>query len=104
MKDVRVKGVGPDAPTVTNEAGGSQAAVLYRFDLADPTAMFAMCRVLAEGAVKYGEQNWRLIEARDHLNHMIIHAYAWLAGDHSDEHLSHCMCRAMMATAVALGR
>jgi hypothetical protein len=95
-----VNGVGKDAPTVTNENGAKQSKVLYRFDLLDPRAMFKMTEVLKEGAEKYGEDNWRGIPIQDHLNHMIIHAYAYLAGDKSDDHLSHIMCRAMFAQAV----
>lgn len=96
-----IKGVGPDAETVVNEKGGKQSKVEYRFDLVDPQAMFAMCKVLKEGFDKYGsDENWRKIPVRDHLNHLIIHAYAALAGDTSDEHLSHIMCRAMFACAV----
>jgi hypothetical protein len=98
----QVEGVGKDSPTITNEQGGKQSKVLYRFDLLDPKAMFEMTRVLEEGARKYGEYNWRLIDVRDHLNHMIIHAYAYLSGDKSDEHLSHIMCRAMFAQAVEI--
>lgn len=97
-----VEGVGSDAPTVVNERGGKQSKVLYRYDLLDPQAMFEMTKVLSEGAEKYGEDNWRSISIRDHLNHMIIHAYAYLAGDESDEHLSHIMCRAMFAQAVEI--
>jgi hypothetical protein len=97
-----VEGVGKDAPTVTNERGGKQSKVLYRFDLLDPRAMFEMTKVLAEGAEKYGEDNWRNIDVRDHLNHLLVHTYAYLAGDKSDEHLSHIMCRAMFAQAVAI--
>lgn len=98
----RVAGVGPDAETVTNDKGGAQSHVPYRMDLIDAPAQFSMAKVLAEGAVKYGEDNWRDIPVRDHLNHLIIHAYAYLAGDTSDEHLSHVMCRAMFAQGVAL--
>lgn len=101
MKAV-VEGVGKDAPTVTNERGGKQSKVLYRFDLLDPRAMFEMTKVLAEGAEKYGVDNWRNIDVRDHLNHLLVHTYAYLAGDKSDEHLSHIMCRAMFAQAVAI--
>lgn len=97
-----VEGVGKDAPTVVNDKGGKQSKVLYRYDLLDPKAMFEMTKVLAEGAIKYGEDNWRDIDVRDHLNHMIIHAYAYLAGDKSDDHLSHIMCRAMFAQAVEI--
>jgi len=97
----KITGVGPDAETVTNEQGGKQSKVLYAFDALDPKAMFAMCKVLHEGRQKYGDdENWRKISAREHINHAIIHFMAYLAGDTSDEHLSHAMCRAMMATAV----
>ncbi len=98
-----IKGVGPEAETEVNQKGGKQSKVLYRFDLADPKAMFEMCKVLKEGADKYGDdENWRRIPVREHLNHLLIHTYAYLAGDRSDEHLSHIMCRATFAQGVAL--
>jgi hypothetical protein len=94
-------GMGPDAPTTTNEAGGSQSHLPYRFDLIDARALFAMAEVLHTGAEKYGEGNWRLISIEDHLNHMIAHAYAYLAGNRDDDHLSHSLCRATFALGVA---
>lgn len=99
-----IEGVGPDAPMVTNDQGGKQSQTLYRFDLVDPVAMFEMCRVLQKGAEKYGEDNWRQIPVRDHLNHLLIHVYAYLAGDTQDDHLSHALCRAMFAVALELER
>lgn len=102
LKEQTVKGVGKDAPIVTNEKGGKQSKVLYRFDLLDPGAMFEMTKVLEEGTHKYQENNWHNISVKEHLNHMLIHTYAYLAGDLSDEHLSHIMCRAMFAQGVAL--
>lgn len=92
----------PDAETTVNEKGGKQSHIPVRFDLIDGKAMFAMAAVLHEGAEKYGEDNWRLISIEDHLNHMIMHAYAYLAGDRTDEHLSHILCRATFANGVAL--
>jgi hypothetical protein len=96
MKDI----VSPDAPRTTNEQGGSQSLVKVRFDLIDGSALFKMAHVLYEGAEKYGANNWRQIPVEDHLNHLIMHAYAFLAGDRTDEHLSHIMCRAMFAQGV----
>lgn len=93
---------GPDAPVVFNEKGGGQSHVPARFDLIDGKAMFAMAGVLKEGADKYGADNWRKIDVPDHLNHLIMHAYAYLSGDRSDAHLSHIMCRAMFAMAVEI--
>jgi hypothetical protein len=83
-----------------NEHGGKQSKVDARFDLIDGHSIFAMASVLHEGAEKYGANNWRLISVEDHLNHLIMHAYAFLAGDRSDDHLSHIMCRAMFADSV----
>lgn len=89
-----------DAPITTNSLGGSQSLIEVRFDLIDGPALFAMATVLHEGAVKYGENNWRAIDIPAHLNHLIMHAYAYLSGDETDEHLSHIMCRVMFAQGV----
>ena len=94
--------VSPDAPTHTNDRGGSQSHIPVRFDLIDGRALFEMAKVLHTGAVKYGEDNWRLISIEDHLNHLLMHTYAYLAGDKTDEHLSHILCRATFAQGVAL--
>lgn len=94
--------VSPDTPTITNEKGASQSKVDVRFDLIDGPALFQMAAVLHTGAEKYGVNNWRGIEVDDHLNHLIIHAYAYLSGDRTDDHLSHIMCRSMFAQAVAI--
>lgn len=89
-----------DAPRTTNEMGGSQSLIEVRFDLIDGPAMFEMAKVLYQGAVKYGENNWRAISIPEHLNHLIMHSYAQLAGDQTDEHLSHILCRAMFACGI----
>jgi hypothetical protein len=64
--------------------------------------MFEMAHVLHHGAEKYGENNWRNIDIPDHLNHLIMHSYAYLAGDRNEKHLSHIMCRSMFAQACAI--
>jgi len=97
-----IPGVGKDAPTVMNERGGKQSKLPYRFDLVDSRAMFALAKVLHEGAEKYGDENWRKIPIRDHLNHLLAHVFAYMAGDESDDHLEHAFCRAMMAVALKL--
>lgn len=94
--------VSPDAPTTVNEKGGKQSDIPVRFDLIDGKALFEMAKVLDAGAKKYGEDNWRLITVEEHLNHLIMHAYAYLAGDRTDEHLSHILCRATFAQGVSL--
>lgn len=94
--------VGPDAPTVINERGGGQSHAPVRFDLIDARALFEAAKVHDHGARKYGANNWRLIDIDDHLNHLLMHVYAYLAGDRSDDHLSHAVCRAIFALGVQL--
>jgi len=94
---VVLPGVGPDAPTVFNEAGGGQSSTPYRCDLLPPKALLATAKVLEEGARKYAPNNWRRIPREDHLNHLLVHVLAFLAGDQSDEHLAHAACRILFA-------
>lgn len=98
IKDI----VSPDAPVTTNEKGGAQSDIPVRFDLIDGKALFEMAAVLDHGAKKYGEDNWRLISVKDHINHLLMHSYAYLSGDTSDDHLSHMLCRATFALGVSL--
>lgn len=92
-----INGVGPDMPIIINDKGGKQSKSEYRFDLVDTKAIFGMCHVLNNGAIKYGDNNWRKIPTQEHINHALIHLYAYLAGDRQDEHLTHAMCRVMFA-------
>jgi len=92
-----VMGVGKDAPIITNKSGGKQSAVNYRFDLIDTDAIFELTKILSEGANKYGEWNWKKINRQDHINHALIHLYAYMAGDTQDDHLGHAFCRIMFA-------
>jgi len=92
-----LKGVGPDTPTVTNTEGGKQADVPFRCDLLPPKALLDAAVVLAEGAKKYGEENWRQIPRKDHINHCLMHLYAYLCGDKQEDQLSHVACRILFA-------
>lgn len=92
-----IKGVGPDAPTVVNEAGAKQSHLPYRCDLLPARAVLAVAEVLEQGARKYGADNWRGIPEADHVNHALAHLFARLAGDASDDHLEHAACRLLMA-------
>ena len=97
-----IVGVGKDAPTTVNERGAKQSAGPYRMDLLPPAATLAVAAVLKYGADKYGDNNWRGIPVADHLNHAMVHALAYLAGDTQDDHLEHFACRAMMALEIKL--
>lgn len=97
MSKTVVPGVGKDAPVVVSENGAKQSSSPYRMDLVPPQALLAVAGVLAEGAKKYGENNWHGLPVTDHLNHALVHAYAYLAGDTQDDHLEHFACRAFFA-------
>jgi hypothetical protein len=98
----KIVGVGPDAPTVVSENGAKQSAAPYRFDLIDGPALFDLAAILSTGAEKYGIDNWRGLPTRDHVNHALMHLYAYLAGDGQDNHLGHAFCRLMFAVATEL--
>lgn len=72
-------------------------AVLELGDFYD--TLFKIAKVLKYGEERYKANNWRLIPQEDHLNHALIHYYAFKVGDKQDDHLSHCLCRLMMAYA-----
>lgn len=92
-----IEGIGPDTPTVTNEHGGKQSDSQHRCDLLPARAVLAIAKVLNEGSRKYGDNNWRRIPRREHLNHALTHLFALLADDAQDDHLSHAACRLLFA-------
>lgn len=80
-----------------NALGGKQSDTGTRFDLMPPKAIHEVAKVLKRGAEKYGENNWHAIPTREHLEHLIRHAYLWLDGDTSEDHLANVACRGLMA-------
>ena len=94
-------GVGAEAPTVTTEHGGKHSASPYAFHLVPRQALGREAIVLAEGAKKYGNDNWRGISVEDNLNHALQHIFAFLEGDDQErsleEHLAHAACRVHFA-------
>jgi len=92
-----LEGMGPDQPTIITKNGAGMSDIPYRMDLLDARALMAAAQVLHTGAEKYGAGNWRDLPIRDHLNHLLAHTFAYLAGDDQDDHLSHVLCRALFA-------
>jgi hypothetical protein len=96
-----IQGVASEEKT-TNEQGGKQSKLEYAFHLIDAKAMFALAKVMYEGAQNYEVDNWRKISVDEHINHAQSHIWAHKAGDKQDFHLSHAFTRCMMALAVEL--
>lgn len=63
----------------------------------EASELFSIAKVMKKGADRYEANNWRLIPQESHINHAIAHYLAWKEGDRQDDHISHCMCRLMMA-------
>jgi len=97
-----IPGVGPNQPTVCLPGGAKQSERPYRCDLLDGPAILSLAAVLKQGAQKHGDNNWRMIPARDHAGRAITHLLCWLAGDDQNDHLAHALTRCMMAQAVDL--
>lgn len=61
-----------------------------RYDLISPIGLRRLAETYAEGAAKYGERNWENgFPASVIFNHAVRHLNLWLAGDDSEDHLSH---------------
>jgi Domain of unknown function (DUF5664) len=83
--------------THTNEKGGKQSKLSVRFDLIPAYSLKIVAQILAVGAVKYGENNWMLIDTEDHINHAVNHLYLFLSGDTTENHLGNAACRVLFA-------
>ena len=80
--------------TWTNNKGGSQSKLTGRADLIPADVLLRIADVLASGAERHGAENWKLIDADDHLNHALTHIYSYQAGiETGEDHIIHSLCR-----------
>ena len=93
-----IEGVGPDSPRIANAQGGMQSDSPYSFTAGFPhQAILAVAKVVKNGLTHYAPDNWRQVPRADHLNHALVHLFAYEAGDRQDDHLEHAACRLLMA-------
>lgn len=60
------------------------------YELISPIAMRRYAATCSEGAKKYGAYNWEKgFAVTSLLRHAIAHAYKYLSGDRSEDHLGH---------------
>lgn len=68
----------------------SSDAVSTRYDLISPVGLRRLAETYAEGAAKYGDNNWHKgFPVSDVMNHCLKHINQWLSGDTTEDHLAH---------------
>lgn len=86
----------PDMKTFETGAVRSRDADNVRYDLITPIGLRRLAETYAEGARKYGANNWRKgIPSSDLVNHAVRHIYLWLSGDNREDHLAHAVWNLM---------
>lgn len=88
----------PDTVKFSTGAVRSSDAEATRYDLVTPIGLRRVAEAYAEGARKYSAHNCEKgMPIHDLLNHAIRHAYLYLSGDRSEDHLGHAAWGFMMA-------
>lgn len=94
-----IEGMEEEREIQTNDAGGKQHARPYRSEALPPLAILAVSNVRWKAHEEHGyeDDNYKLIDRREHVGRAITHLMSWLAGDVSNEHLAHAATRTLFA-------
>ena len=98
------KALSNDAPPSVNEQGGKQHHRPYRMQAIPPKAILEVGRVryIGYNDLGYDDENYKLIAKEEHIGRALTHLFAYLAGDDSNDHLSHAACRILFALEIEI--
>lgn len=93
------KALSNDAPPSVNEQGGKQHHRPFRMQAIPPKAILEVGKVryIGYNDLGYDDENYKLISKTEHIGRALTHLFAYLAGDDSNDHLSHAACRILFA-------
>ena len=84
---------------VANASGGKQHFRPYRAQALPPRALLSVAHVRQVGhdELGYEDENYKQIPKEEHIGRALTHIFAFLAGDETNDHLSHAACRILFA-------
>ena len=98
------KALSNDAPPSVNEQGGKQHHRPFRMQAIPPKAILEVGKVryIGYNDLGYDDENYKLIAKEEHIGRALTHLFAYLAGDDSNDHLSHAACRILFALEIEI--
>ena len=99
-----MNGLSDNAEKGVNEQGGCQHIRPYRSEALFFRALLAVSGVRYDAVANngYPDDNYKLIPKTEHIGRALTHLFAYMAGDKSNDHLSHAATRVLMALEMEL--